>query len=126
LELHGPGNATTLATITNAFNASQTKVHVTLVAQASYDDTWEKYEAGLSNGQLPDAVQLEDMRTQAAIDTQSFLPVQSCMNAAHYATSDYLARPLDYWKVSGVQEALPSRCPPRSSSTTSWRSPRPD
>jgi sn-glycerol 3-phosphate transport system substrate-binding protein len=100
-------NATTLAAITNAFNASQTKVHVTLVAQASYDDTWEKYEAGLSNGQLPDAVQLEDIRTQAAIDTQSFLPVQSCINAAHYSTSDYLARPLDYWKVNGVQEALP-------------------
>jgi sn-glycerol 3-phosphate transport system substrate-binding protein len=100
-------NATTLSAITNLFNSSQTKVHVTLVDQASYDDTWEKYEAGLSNGQLPDAVQLEDQRTQAAIDTQSFLPVQSCMNAAHYSTSDYLARPLDYWKVDGVQEALP-------------------
>ena len=61
----------------------------------------------MTNGQLPDAVQLEDQRTQAAIDTQSFLPVQSCMNAAHYSTSDYLARPLDYWKVDGVQEALP-------------------
>ena len=81
-------NATTLAAITNAFNASQSKVHVTLVAQASYDDTWEKYEAGLSNGQLPDAVQLEDIRTQAAIDTQSFLPVQSCMNAAHHPAAD--------------------------------------
>jgi sn-glycerol 3-phosphate transport system substrate-binding protein len=100
-------NATTLAAITSAFNASQTKVHVTLVAQASYDDTWQKYEAGLANGQLPDAVQLQDIRTQNAIDTQSFLPVQSCMNAAHYSTSDYLARPLDYWKVNGVQEALP-------------------
>jgi sn-glycerol 3-phosphate transport system substrate-binding protein len=100
-------NATTLTAITNAFNASQTKVHVTLVAQASYDDTWNKYLAGLSNGQVPDAVQLEDIRTQAAVDTQSFLPVQSCINAAHYSTSDYLARPLDYWKVKGVQEALP-------------------
>jgi sn-glycerol 3-phosphate transport system substrate-binding protein len=100
-------NATTLAAITKTFNASQSKVHVTLVDQASYDDTWQKYEAGLTNGQLPDAVQLEDQRTQEAIDTQSFLPVQSCMNAAHYSTSDYLARPLDYWKVDGVQEALP-------------------
>ena len=100
-------NGQTLAAITNAFNTSQSKVHVTLVSQASYDDTWQKYEAGLTNGQLPDAVQLEDQRTQAAIDTQSFLPVQSCMNAAHYSTSDYLARPLDYWKVDGVQEALP-------------------
>ena len=82
-------------------------MHVTLVTQAGYDDTWQKYLAGLSNGQLPDAVQLEDQRTQAAIDTGSFLPVQSCMNAAKYSTSDYLPRPLAYWKVNGVQWALP-------------------
>ena len=100
-------NGQTLSAITNAFNSSQNKVHVTLVDQNSYDDTWQKYEAGLTNGQLPDAVQLEDQRTQAAIDTQSFLPVQSCMNAAKYSTSDYLARPLNYWKVNGVQWALP-------------------
>ncbi len=100
-------NLTVLQGITNAFNSSQSKVHVTLVTQAGYDDTWTKYQAGLSNGQLPDAVQLEDQRTQEAIDTQSFLPVQSCMNAAHYSTSDYLPRPLAYWKVNGVQWALP-------------------
>ncbi len=100
-------NLTTLQAITNAFNSSQSKVHVTLVTQAGYDDTWQKYLAGLTNGQLPDAVQLEDQRTQAAIDTQSFLPVQSCMNAAKYSTSDYLPRPLAYWKVNGVQWALP-------------------
>jgi sn-glycerol 3-phosphate transport system substrate-binding protein len=100
-------NLTVLKSITSAFNSSQSKVHVTLVTQAGYDDTWQKYLAGLTNGQLPDAVQLEDQRTQAAIDTQSFLPVQSCMNAAKYSTSDYLPRPLAYWKVSGVQWALP-------------------
>lgn len=100
-------NQTTLASLTNAFNASQSKVHVTLVTQPSYDDTWQKYVAGLSNGQLPAAVLLEDQRTQTAIDTGSFLPVQSCMHAAHYATADFLPRPLDYWKVGGVQWALP-------------------
>ena len=100
-------NLTVLKSITSAFNSSQSKVHVTLVTQAGYDDTWNKYLAGLTNGQLPAAVQLEDFRTQAAIDTQSFLPVQSCMNAARYSTSDYLPRPLAYWKVNGVQWALP-------------------
>jgi sn-glycerol 3-phosphate transport system substrate-binding protein len=100
-------NLTSLQAITTAFNSSQSKVHVTLVTQAGYDDTWQKYLAGLTNGQLPDAVMLEDQRTQAAIDTQSFLPVQSCMNAARYSTSDYLPRPLAYWKVNGVQWALP-------------------
>jgi sn-glycerol 3-phosphate transport system substrate-binding protein len=100
-------NLTTLQSITSTFNSSQSKVHVTLVTQAGYDDTWQKYLAGLTNGQLPAAVQLEDERTQAAIDTSSFLPVQSCMNAAKYSTSDYLPRPLAYWKVNGVQWALP-------------------
>ena len=100
-------NLTTLQAITSAYNSSQSKVHVTLVTQSGYDDTWQKYLAGLTNRQLPDAVQLEDQRTQAAIDTQSFLPVQSCMNAAKYSTSDYLPRPLAYWKVNGVQWALP-------------------
>ena len=100
-------NLTVLQGIASAFNSSQTKVHVTLVTQAGYDDTWNKYTAGLSNGQLPDVVQLEDQRTQAAIDTGSFLPVQSCMNAARYPTSDYLPRPLAYWKVNGVQWAMP-------------------
>jgi sn-glycerol 3-phosphate transport system substrate-binding protein len=100
-------NLPVLQSITSAFNSSQSKVHVTLVTQAGYDDTWQKYLAGLSNGQLPAAAQLEDQRTQAAIDTGSFLPVQSCMNAAKYSTSDYLPRPLAYWKVNGVQWALP-------------------
>src|SRR5271163_808393 len=100
-------NLPVLQSITTAFNSSQSKVHVTLVTQAGYDDTWTKYLAGLSNGQLPDAVMFEDQRTQAAIDTGSILPVQSCMNAAKYSTSDYLPRPLAYWKVNGVQWGMP-------------------
>ena len=86
-------NLPVLQTITNAFNSSQTKVHVTLVTQNGYNDTWQKYTAGLSNGQLPDVVQLADQQTQSAVDTRSFLPVQSCMNAAKYPTSDYLPAP---------------------------------
>jgi|SRR5271166_131937 len=100
-------NATTLQEITNAFNSSQSKVHVTLVAQAGYDDTWQKYTAGLSNGQLPDIVLLEDQRTQVAVDTKSFLPVQSCINASGYSTSDFLSRALAYWKINRTQEAMP-------------------
>ena len=100
-------NGTTLQAITNAFNSSQNKVHVTLVTQADYDDTWTAYEAGLTNGQLPDVVQLEDQRTQEAVDTGSILPAQSCINATNYKTSDYVTRALNYWKVDGIQEAMP-------------------
>jgi sn-glycerol 3-phosphate transport system substrate-binding protein len=100
-------NLTVLTGLTNAFNSSQSKIHVSLVTQAGYDDTWSKYTAGLSSGNLPDLAQIQDINLQEAIDTRSFLPVQSCINATHYATSDFLPRALDYWKVDGVQEALP-------------------
>ena len=100
-------NATTLTTLTNQFNASQSKVHVTLVSQQSYDDTWQKYQTGLTSGQEPPVVQLQDINLQGAIDSQSIVPVQSCINATHYSTSDFVSRALAYWKVKGVQEAMP-------------------
>jgi sn-glycerol 3-phosphate transport system substrate-binding protein len=100
-------NATTLDDLTNEFNDMQHAVHVTLVQQGGSDITWEKYQAGLSNGQLPDMVQLQDVDLQGAIDTNSILPVQACINATHYATSDYVPQVLSYWKVNGVQWAMP-------------------
>jgi sn-glycerol 3-phosphate transport system substrate-binding protein len=100
-------NATTLTNLTNQFNAMQKAVHVTLVQQGGSDVTWEKYQAGLSNGQLPDMAQFQDTDLQGAIDTNSILPVQTCINANHYATADYIPQLLSYWKVSGVQWAMP-------------------
>ena len=100
-------NGQTLQALTNTFNSSQSKVHVNLVVQTSYIDTWQKYRAGLANGELPDVVQLQDTDTQGAIDTQSILPVQSCMNGFHYATGDLLPRALAYWNLDKSQQAMP-------------------
>ena len=100
-------NGVVMSQLVDAFNASQSKVHVNLVAQTSYNDTWQKYQAGLSNGQLPDVVQLQDTDTQAAVDTQSVLPVQSCWSGFNYSTGDLLTRALAYWNIEKVQEAMP-------------------
>ncbi len=100
-------NGKTLATLTDKFNSSQSKVHVTLVQQPSYTTTWTKYQAGLSNGQLPDVVQLTSTDLQAITDSRSALPVQACMKATHYGTADFLPRVLDAFKVGGVQVGMP-------------------
>ncbi|MGH9092121.1 MAG: ABC transporter substrate-binding protein, partial [Acidimicrobiales bacterium] len=101
-------NGTTLQTLTNRFNASQKKVHVTLVQQANYTTTWVKYQSGLgSNGHLPAVVQLTETGLQGMVDTQSVLPAQSCIHAAHYATSGFVPRTLAYYKIKGVQEGMP-------------------
>ncbi|MGH9082214.1 MAG: ABC transporter substrate-binding protein, partial [Acidimicrobiales bacterium] len=100
-------NGTTLTTLTDKFNASQTKVHVNLVQQKSYTTTWTKYQAGLSNGQLPDVVQLTRIDLQGMVDSRSVLPAQACMKAAHYKTSDFIPRVLAAYKVNGVEVGMP-------------------
>jgi sn-glycerol 3-phosphate transport system substrate-binding protein len=100
-------NVQVLTALTQEFNSSQNKVVVNLVSQPSYDDTWQKYQSGLSNGELPDIVQLQDTDTQGAIDTQSFQPVQNCMSGFGYKTGDLLPRALSYWNVDNVQWGMP-------------------
>ena len=100
-------NATALKDLTDKFNASQSKVHVNLVEQATYQDTFNKVTSGLSTGQLPDIAQLTDTDTQAAIDTNAFMPAASCISSQGYSTSDFLPRALSYWKVGGTQWAMP-------------------
>lgn len=100
-------NGKTLKTLTDAFNASQHKIHVTLVQQRSSTTTWIKYQAGLSNGQLPSVVQLTSTDLQGVADSHSVTPVQSCMKAAHFRTSDFIPRVLAAYKLNGVQVGMP-------------------
>lgn len=100
-------NGKTLQALTDKFNSSQHKVHVTLVQQKSYTTTWVKYQAGLSNGQLPDVVQLTTTDLQGVTDSRSVLPVQSCIKASHYKTSDFIPRVLAAYRVSGTQVGMP-------------------
>ncbi len=94
--------------LTNQFNASQSKVHVSLVNQQTYQDLFNKYVAGLTTGDLPDVVQIEDEGLQQMIDTRSVLPVQSCVNADHYGElSDFVDRDLRYYTVKGVLWGMP-------------------
>jgi sn-glycerol 3-phosphate transport system substrate-binding protein len=100
-------NEETLVQLTDEFNDSQDRVQVSLVNQTSYDDLQQTYRAGLETGELPDVVQHQEIYLQQMIDTQSALPVQSCVDATDYDTSDFVERTLRYYEVEGVQWALP-------------------
>ena len=100
-------NGAALTYLADQFNASQSKVHVNLVQQSGYDDTFAKFTAGLANGQLPDLAQMEDTDLQQVVDSKAALPAQSCINAAHYSESDFVPRTVAYWTVNGVQWAMP-------------------
>ena len=88
-------NEETLQKLTDEFNSSQSDVKVKLVNQIDYEDTFTKYKAGLSTGDLPDLVQLQETDQQQMIDTQSVLPASVCVKADKYNFSDFLPRVIE-------------------------------
>ena len=100
-------NATTLQALADTFNSSQDKVKVSLVAQPTYQDTLEKYVAGLSTGDLPDLAMIGDGDTQQMIDTQSVLPAQACVKADKYDLSGHIERVVDYYTIDKTLWPMP-------------------
>ncbi len=100
-------NEEALGRLTDKFNSSQNDVRVTVVNQTTYADTLNKFRAGLSSGDLPDLVQIEDTGLQQMIDTQAVLPAQACVNADKYDLSDHLKRVVDYYSVKGKLWPMP-------------------
>jgi sn-glycerol 3-phosphate transport system substrate-binding protein len=100
-------NGETLQKLTDTFNSSQQDVKVNLVNQIDYVQTFNKYKAGLSSGDLPDIVQLQDSDQQQMIDTQTVLPAGVCAKADKYSFSDFLPRVVSYFTVENKQYAMP-------------------
>jgi sn-glycerol 3-phosphate transport system substrate-binding protein len=100
-------NEATLQKLTDAFNASQSDVKVKLVNQIDWEATFQKYKAGLSTGDLPDIVQLQESDQQQMIDTQTVLPASVCAKADKYSFSDFLPRVISYFTIQGTQYAMP-------------------
>ena len=101
-------NEEALVALTDAFNSSQTDVKVDLVNNSSGDDQHEKYLAAIgSGGDLPDLIQSQEFYLQQMVDTQTVLPMQSCIDAEDVDTDDFVPRTLAYYNIQDVQWALP-------------------
>jgi sn-glycerol 3-phosphate transport system substrate-binding protein len=100
-------NETELQKLTDAFNSSQSAVKVSLVNQVDWEATLQKYKSGLSTGDLPDIVQLQETDQQQMIDTGTVLPASVCAKADKYSFSDFLPRVISYYTIQGKQYAMP-------------------
>lgn len=95
-----------LVALTDEYNASQSKVKVSLENQGGYEQTLDKYlQSG--DGSLPDMVQAPEYAVQVLNDTDSNVPVGACIEAEAYDTSDFQAKALDQYFTEGVQWAMP-------------------
>jgi sn-glycerol 3-phosphate transport system substrate-binding protein len=94
-----------LGKLADGYNASQSKVHVTLI-EGSYEQTINKY---LQSGQdsRPDLVQMPEYMVQTMVDTQSVVPIEACINSSGYDTSMFLPTVLEAWATQGVQWGMP-------------------
>ncbi|MEY2446087.1 MAG: sn-glycerol 3-phosphate transport system substrate-binding protein [Ilumatobacteraceae bacterium] len=94
-----------LQKLTDGYNASQSKVKVTLI-QGSYEQTIDKY---LQSGQSsrPDLVQMPEYMVQQMVDTQSVVPVEACITASGFDTSPFLPTGLGAYATQGVQWSMP-------------------
>jgi sn-glycerol 3-phosphate transport system substrate-binding protein len=100
-------NATELQKLVDQFNSSQSAVKVSLVNQVDWEVTLQKYKSGLSTGDLPDIVQLQETDQQQMVDTGTVLPASVCAKADKYSFSDFLPRVISYYTIQGKQYAMP-------------------
>ena len=99
-------DATNLQQLADQFNASQTKVRVKLVQQPDYAGNMQKWQAGLTTGDLPDVAQMEETTVQRLIDSKSTVPVAACVAADHFDLSDFSKRSLAFYTSSGQLQAM--------------------
>lgn len=99
-------NEKVLTSLTDTYNASQDKVHVTLQNQGGYEQALDKY---LQSGQdsRPELLQAPEYTVQVLRDTDSFVPVQACEESDGYDTAAILPGTINAYSTGGVQWSMP-------------------
>ena len=100
-------NEDALKNLTDKYNASQTKVKVTLKYQGTYDESLQKYVAGVRGGELPQLIQTEETAMQTMIDSKSIVPIGACVVADNYDLGDYSPALVGQYSAGGVLQTMP-------------------
>ena len=103
----GNNNGKVFESIVDNFNQTQSDVKVKLVDQSAEISSVPKFKAGLTTGDLPDIIQLEETALQTMIDSNATVPMQACVDADHYSLADYLPKVTGYYTVKGVLRSMP-------------------
>ena len=100
-------NEDALKKLTEKYNASQTKVKVALKYQGTYDESLQKYVAGVRGGELPSMIQTEETAMQTMIDSKSIVPIGACVAAENYDLSDFTPGLVGQYSYASVLQTMP-------------------
>ncbi len=95
-----------LVALTDAYNASQDKVNVTLQNQTGYDAAIDKYIQS-SPDSRPDMIQFPEYSLQTFAQSDTLIPIGACVESSGFDTSVFLDRAIDAYTWQGVQWAMP-------------------
>ena len=105
---HGMANEleTALIDLVDGYNASQDRVRVVLQNQTAYESAIDKYIAS-NTGSRPDIIQLPEYIVQSFAQSDTFVPMQACIDAAGFDLSPILPRVANTYVFEGIQWAMP-------------------
>jgi sn-glycerol 3-phosphate transport system substrate-binding protein len=96
----------TMIAVTDAYNASQDRVHVNLVNQQGYEQNFDAYRSA-APADRPSMVQLPEYYLQAMTDSGTAIPVQDCVEASGFDLEPLLDRAIEYYTLEGVLQTMP-------------------
>lgn len=95
-----------LQSLVEEYNASQDAVIVAIENQVDYESTIDSYQQ-LGVDQRPEVLLAPEFVVQSFAESQTFVPVDACVEASGLDTSTFLPRALDAYRYGGVQWAMP-------------------
>jgi sn-glycerol 3-phosphate transport system substrate-binding protein len=95
-----------LIELTDAYNASQDRVQVTLQNQTGYDAAVDKYIQS-SPESRPDMIQFPEYTLQTFAQSDTLIPVGACVESSGFDQSMFLDRVIEAYTFEGVQWAMP-------------------
>lgn len=99
-------NEQALQALTDGYNSSQSRVHVTLQNQGGYQEVFDKYyQSGA--GARPDLVMFPEWGFQQAIDSRTFVPAGACIESSGFDTASVLPQTLRAYAQAGIQWGMP-------------------
>lgn len=99
-------NEVVLQGITDTYNSSQNKVHVTLENQGGYNQLIDKYFQS-DSGSRPEVLQMPEYTLKLLADSGSVVPSQACAEATGYSYDDLIPRALATYTTQGVTWGTP-------------------
>jgi sn-glycerol 3-phosphate transport system substrate-binding protein len=95
-----------LIALTDAYNASQDRVRVTLQNQTGYNETIDQFIQS-SQSSRPVLVQFPEYTLQSFAQSDTLVPIDACIESSGYDTSEFIPRALEAYTWQGIQWAMP-------------------